>query len=269
MALVAWIKLIIVGIVQGLTEPLPISSSGHMVIVQYFLNLPIDSLFLEIVLNFASLIAIVIFFRKRLWFVVFGTLKYIIKREDTDLKAFKFMLLIVVGTIPAGIGGLLFGSLFASMLSLLTVGIALLITGSFLWFVHRHSLENKAEELTFKDALFIGFFQLFALLPGISRSGATLTGGLLKKIKFETVFEYSFMLYIPISIMAMGYEIYGLSGGLSYDLMPLTAAFILTTITTYIALKFFFFTVRSGYLKYFAWYCFSVGILSISLFLFA
>lgn len=266
MGIMAWLKLMIVGIVQGLTEPLPISSSGHMVIAQYFMNLPIDSLFLEIVLNFASLIAIVIFFRKRIMFVVTGTLRYIFKREEADYKAFRFAVLIVVGTIPAGFGGWLFGSYFVSLLSLLTVGLALLVTGSFLWLVQRHSLENEREELTFNDALFIGMFQLLALLPGISRSGATVTGGLLKKIKFETVFEYSFMLYIPISIAAMGYEIYGMSDGLQYDLLPLSAAFMATTITTYFALKFFLFSVRSGYLKYFAWYCFFIGTFSIVLY---
>ncbi len=267
MEIIAWLKLLLVGIVQGLTEPLPISSSGHMVLMQYFLDLPIDSLFLEIVLNFASLIAIVIFFRKRLWYVIHGTIRYLIRREAADLPAFRFMVLIVIGTIPAGIGGLLFGSLLASLLSLLTVGLALLVTGSFLLLVHRHSLTNTRETLTIKDALFVGAFQVISLLPGISRSGATVTGGLLKRLRFETVFEFSFMLYIPISIAAMGYELYGLSDGLQYDLLQLLAAFIATTITTYIALKFFLFSVKSGYLKYFSWYCYGVGTLSIMLYI--
>ncbi len=254
------LKYIILGIVQGVTEPLPISSSGHMIITRYFIDIPSTDYFLEIVLNFASLIAIVIIYHKRIWTLITGNFNFVFKRNKMYRAQFDYLILVIIGVIPAGIAGLLLKTFIEdTFLTLISVGISLLVTGTFLLIVQRQSVENTKETLSKKDALFIGVFQVFALLPGISRSGSTFIGGLFRRLNFEKVLEFSFMLYIPISLATMALEIPNISG-VDHPLIPLSAAFIMSIVFTYLAFKFFVHVVKQGNLKYFAYYCFVVGV---------
>lgn len=257
------LKYIILGIVQGITEPLPISSSGHMIITRHFIDIPSTDYFLEIMLNFASLIAIVIIYHKRIWALITGNFNFVIKRNNMYRVQFDYLLLIIIGVIPAGIAGFLLKTFIeGTFLTLISVGISLLVTGIFLLVVQRQSIENTKDMLTKKDALFIGVFQVFALLPGISRSGSTFIGGLFRKLSFEKVLEFSFMLYIPISVASMALEIPNI-GTITHPIGPLLAAFLMSTVFTYLAFKLFVHVVKQGNLKYFAYYCFVVGIASI------
>lgn len=254
------LKYIILGIVQGITEPLPISSSGHMIITRYFIDIPSSDYFLEIVLNFASLIAIVIIYHKRIWELIAGNFKFVFKRNKIYRGQFDYLLLIIIGVIPAGIAGFVLKTFIEdTFLTLISVGISLLVTGSFLLIVQRQSVENTKETLSIKDAVFIGVFQVFALLPGISRSGSTFIGGLFRKLSFEKVLEFSFMLYIPISVATMVLEIPNI-GRIDHPTLPLISAFIMSIVFTYLAFKLFVHVVKQGNLKYFAYYCFVVGI---------
>lgn len=265
---IEFLKYLFVGIIQGITEPLPISSSGHLVIVQTFLNIPSMDLFLEITLNFASFIAVVILFREKIMALVRGNYLYIFKKDSKYKKDFDYAWLILIGVLPAGLIGLVFRDLFDGFLTLLSVGISLLITGTFLLIVQSKSTNNQRNDLDYKDALFIGFFQVFALIPGISRSGSTFIGGLFRKIRFVDVIEFSFMMYIPISIATMALEVIRFNGLNGVPLINIIGAFTMSLIFTYLAFKWFIYMVREGNLKYFGFYCFIVGALSIIIYFF-
>ncbi len=254
------LKYIFLGIIQGFTEPLPISSSGHLVIFQELFNLSIEGINFEIIVNTGSLIAIVIIFYKDIVSLVKNSFLYLFKKQNKFKKDFLYVVMLVIAVIPAGLVGFIFKDSFDTISdNLWVVGISLLITALALSLVGKAAVENTFEELTFIDALVIGLFQVFALIPGISRSGSTMVGGLSRKIKFEDAMKFSFLLYIPISIAASLLSILDLSGSEDTFIAGYVGAFLVSIITTYFAVKWFFKMVRKGNLKYFSFYCFTVG----------
>lgn len=259
------IEYIILGIVQGLTEPLPVSSSGHMLIFKSLFKMSVlKDLNIEIIANFGSFIAICFIYRKKIWNIIKDFFMYIKTKDKKYYTNFKYALLIVLGTIPAGIAGLFFKDAFASISSNIKyVGIALLITAFFLFLVKNIDGNKDDQDITWKDALIIGLVQILALLPGISRSGSTLTAGLLLGIKKDKAFDFSFMLYLPISIATM---ILGVSDLVSTNkelLFPYFVSMLMAFIFTYLSLNFFKNMVINKKLKYFVYYCIIVGILVI------
>jgi len=258
------IKYIFLGMIQGFTEPLPISSSGHLVIFQKLFDLSIEGLNFEIIVNTGSLIAIIIIFYKDIVSLVKNTFLYVFKRQDEFKKDFLYVVMLLVAVIPAGLVGFIFKDSFDNISdNLWIVGASLLITAFALSIVGKAAVSNTNEEITFIDALIIGIFQVFALIPGISRSGSTMVGGLSRKIKFEDTMKFSFLLYIPISLAASLLSILDLSGSEDIFILGYIGAFLSSIITTYIAVKWFFKMVRKGNLKYFSIYCFTVGTLVI------
>ncbi len=258
------LKYIFLGIIQGFTEPLPISSSGHLVIFQKLFDLSIEGLNFEIIVNTGSLIAIIIIFYKDIVSLVKNTFLYVFKRQDEFKKDFLYVVMLLVAVIPAGLVGFIFKDSFDNISdNLWIVGASLLITAFALSIVGKAAVSNTNEEITFIDALIIGIFQVFALIPGISRSGSTMVGGLSRKIKFEDTMKFSFLLYIPISLAASLLSILDLSGSEDIFILGYIGAFLSSIITTYIAVKWFFKMVRKGNLKYFSIYCFTVGTLVI------
>lgn len=254
------IKYMFLGMIQGFTEPLPISSSGHLVIFQELFNISIEGLNFEIIVNTGSLIAIIILFYKDIISLIKNTFLYLFKKQAEYKRDFLYVLMLFIAVIPAGLIGFLFKDSFDTISdNLWVVGISLLITALALNFVGKEAVENTNEELTFLDALIIGIFQVFALIPGISRSGSTMVGGLTRKIRFEDTMKFSFLLYIPISLAASLLSIMDLSSSDDTFIAGYIAAFIVSIITTYFAVKWFFKMVRKGNLKYFSIYCFSIG----------
>ncbi|MFW5894913.1 MAG: undecaprenyl-diphosphate phosphatase [Bacillota bacterium] len=261
------LKYLFLGALQGITEPLPISSSGHLVIAQAFMNMPNVDYLLEVWLNFASLIAVIVLFRKKIGALIKGNIDFIFKRDQEARPHFEYALAILIGILPAGIVGFLLNDFLSTFfLNLMSVGIALFVTGVLLLFVQKESVENVGTDVSYKDALVIGLFQVLALAPGLSRSGTTVVGGLFRKLEATKVIDFSFMLYIPISIASMGLEAINVK---SFDHPPsgFILSFILSGIFTYFALKLFVHLVKKGDLKYFAAYCFTVGAFSIIMYL--
>ncbi len=258
---------IILGIIQGFTEPIPVSSSGHLVIFQNLFNLDaLNDLNFAIFSNFGSLIAIIIVFRKDIW-KLFKDFIYYIKTKEAKYKSgFKYVLLVVIGTIPAGICGLLFNDVIEKYLSNVKyVGVALLVTALFLFLIRKLKGKKDDREITVKDAIQIGLFQVVALLPGISRSGATLVGGMFSGLKREAAFKFSFMLYIPISIATM---ILGVKDTIEVGidvslLMNYILGAIAAAIVTFFATKWFKDIMLKGKLIYFVYYCLIAGALVI------
>lgn len=261
------IRYIILGLIQGLTEPIPVSSSGHLLIFQRLLDgIDIDFGILSIVTNFGSLIAIVLIFRKDIFNLIKSFFNYLKSKDKKYYNDYKYCWLIVIGTIPAGIMGLIVTKL--GIFDFLEenvkfVGFTLLVTALFLYLIKDLKGKKKDSDLTYKDAIIIGLFQVVALIPGISRSGATIVGGMKRHLTRDTAFQYSFMLYIPISIATM---VLGVKDLIELNpntetLMYYGIATVIAGFVTYFSTKWFRNLVRNGKLIYFVYYCLVVGTL--------
>lgn len=256
------IKYILLGLVQGFTEPLPISSSGHLVIFEELFNIRTADLNFEIFVNAGSLIAIVFFYRNFLLELIKKSFSFVFKKQQEYKKDFYYVLFLIVGVIPAGLVGYFFKNYIESALkNIIVVGFSLLITSIALNLVAKKAQnEDLKEDINLEDAGTIGLFQVFALIPGISRSGVTMVGGLSRNIKFEETMRFSFLLYIPISLGAL------LLGILDFRAETVfvpgyIAGFIVSLFSTYVAIQVLFRMVKQGNLKYFSMYCMIVGFL--------
>lgn len=265
------IKYIILGILQGITEPLPISSSGHIYIIKAILNTTIfNDLSLEIFLNFASFIAIILIFRKDVWELIKGFINYIKTHGKESKNEFKYCWLLVIGTIPVGLLGFFAKDLLEDLLSknIFLVGIGFLITGLSLLLVLDTKGTKKDKDITVRDAILIGIFQAVAIAPGISRSGMTLVGCLLNGLDNKTSLKYSFMLYLPVSVATMVSGIKDFNARtfdiniILYYIVGMIAAGLLT----YLSYNWLTKVVEKGKLWRFSIYLFAVAIFTIMLF---
>lgn len=258
------LKFLLLGLFQGLTEPIPISSSGHLLIAQYFLDVEIEgsnSTF-ALLVNSASLIAVLIIYRKDIKRLIVNGLNYFkVKNEETK-RDFMFVIYLVAATIPAGLIGVLFQDQIDEKLStIVTVGATLILTGVGLWLIRNMHGQRKDGNMTMKDAIIIGCAQAVALIPGISRSGATIVAAMARGINQETALRFSFLLFIPISLGGAVLSISDIlnAENLAEMAIPYSVAFLGSLIATYFSLKWFMNIMAKGQLKYFAIYCFIVG----------
>lgn len=263
------ISSIFLGIVQGLTEFLPISSSGHLVLFQNLLGFREPELLLDCSLHLGTLLAVCIYLRSELKLMLFEIWKSLIDlikvggiKRSFDGKPHAFLaIMVLMGTLPTLLIGLLFRSSIENLFGSVTaVGIMLLATGLILA-ITRLLPEGygKRNELTLLVALAVGAAQGLALLPGISRSGATIVSGLVCGLKRDMAARFSFLLAIPAitgaTLVQLNAEAIGQVG-----LLPLTAGFIAAALVGLIALKILMGIVRKGKLFYFAPYCWALGL---------
>ncbi len=260
-----FIKYIILGIIQGITEPLPISSSGHLVLIKNLFNTNmLNDVNFEIFVNFGSFLAIFFIFRKEIIKLLKGFFGLIFTKEKKKYQPdFKYCLLIIVGSIPAGIAGILFKSkIDAFSENLKILGIAFLITALALFLVRNCNGKKNDNDLTYKDALIIGLMQMIALVPGISRSGAVLVGCLLCGLNKEASLKYTFMLYFPVSVASMGLGLLDLmeAGNISSLLLPYFVGLLFASLVTYFSYQWLSDWVKKGKLWKFSIYCLCLGI---------
>lgn len=261
------IKYFFLGFVQGFTEPIPISSSGHLVILRELFGVTeVKGLSFEILVNFGSLLAVLIIYRKDIYRLIENGIRYITTRDHAAKSDFQFILFLIIATIPTGILGVLFEDYIEAELSTVSViGYTLLITGIALWIIRNLRGNKNDGDVTIKDAIIIGIAQAVALIPGISRSGATIVAAMLVGMKSEAALRFSFLLYIPVSlgitIMSAG-DILG-DENISVLAIPYILAFAASLVASYYSLRWFMNVMARGNLKYFAIYCFIVGILVI------
>lgn len=188
---------IILGFIQGMTEFLPISSSGHLIIIREFLNIGTDlDLAFDAVLQLATSLAVLVYFRREFIKLFFAFLK-LISRKVIDAEEKILLFAIVLGTIPAVVFGLLLEDYMGTTFRSAELVAGMLLLGSLLFFVAEKFAVQK-QELTVRKGIWIGFFQVLALLPGMSRSGATISGGLLFGLTREKAARFSFLLSFPI-----------------------------------------------------------------------
>ncbi|MDM5277859.1 undecaprenyl-diphosphate phosphatase [Paenibacillus silvae] len=262
--IILWLKYFFLGIVQGATEPIPVSSSGHLIITQRLMGLKQNGLSFEILTNTASLIAIVFIFREDIMKLITGGWGYLRTRKSEYRADFMFCLYIVIGTIPAAVAAVLFKDKIEDIFSsVYTVAVALLITGVALWLIRNLRGRKQDGDLKTKDAVLVGLAQAVALIPGISRSGATVIASIAVGMKQETALKFSFMLYIPISIggLIMGASDIAHDPNRAQLAIPYLIAFITTLIVTYFSMRWFMGIMARGNLKYFSYYCFAAGTL--------
>ncbi|WP_373896237.1 undecaprenyl-diphosphate phosphatase [Virgibacillus natechei] len=260
------LQYLFLGLVQGITEPIPISSSGHIIIARELFGIEARGLSFEIFVNFASLLAVLVIYRQSIYRLIKNGYLFLTKQEEQAKSDFQFIIYLVIGTIPVGVVGLLFGDVIGEALSSTNVvGYTLLITAVAIWMIRNLKGRKNDGDLTSKDAIIVGLAQAVAVTPGISRSGASIVASMLVGMKQETALRFSFLLYIPVSLGTSILEIPEIIRDPNIDalMIPYLIAFIAAFIATYFALKWFINIMAKGNLAYFSYYCVIVGILVI------
>jgi undecaprenyl-diphosphatase len=256
------IKYLLLGAFQGFTEPIPISSSGHLQFAQHIFGITMENFTFELLVNSASLIAVLIIYRQDLIRLISNGWEYLTTKNEHAKTDFRFIIYLIVGTIPAGVLGILLDDWIKEHLSnIRTVAISLIITGIALYLIRNLRGRKNDGDLTLKDALIVGFAQAVALIPGISRSGATIVAAMARGMKQETALRYSFLLYIPVSLGGMVLSISDLVNDPHlHDLfVPYVLAFFSSLVASYFSLKWFMNVMAKGNLIIFALYCLIVG----------
>lgn len=261
-------KYLFLGLVQGISEPIPISSSGHLIIAQHLLGIEVKDLSFEVIVNTASLIAVILVYKNQIAKLSVSSYQYIVKREETKKDDFNLVIYLIIGTIPAALFGLLFNDFIGENLkSTFTVGIALLLTAISLFLIRNIKGTKDMKKIGWKEALLVGLGQSIALIPGVSRSGATVVTGMLTGMNRDTALMFSFLLYIPVSLGASILEIPDMfSQHITTDyLIAYAIAFVASLVGTYFALKWFIDVMKKGKLIYFSIYCLFLAIITLFL----
>jgi undecaprenyl-diphosphatase len=252
----------VLGIVQGLTEFLPVSSSGHLELGKALLgdtSVPKESMIFTVVLHFATALSTIVVFRKDILEIIRELLKF---EWNSNTQ---FILKIIISMIPAALIGVFFETELESLFSnnIVLVGAMLIITGLLLLLADR--AQNTTKNVNFKNAFVVGIAQAVAILPGISRSGATISTAVLLGIDKTKAARFSFLMVIPLIFGKIFKDLF--SGELTYEgaqFSSLSLGFIAAFLSGLVACTWMIRLVKNSQLKYFAYYCSLVGIIAIS-----
>ena len=255
------IDAIILGIIQGLTEFLPVSSSGHLELGKAILgdnSVPEESLLFTVILHFATALSTIVVFRKDVWEIISGLLQFKWNEES------KFSIKIILSMLPAIFIGLFFEERLEAFFggNVRFVGFMLLITAVLLYFADKATNTNK--KVSFKNAFIVGISQAIAMLPGISRSGATISTSVLLGVDKSKAARFSFLMVVPLIFGKIAKDL--LSGDLTFtgeNNLAMGAGFIAAFIAGLAACTWMIKLVRKSKLSYFAIYCLVVGLIAI------
>ncbi|MCH8568005.1 MAG: undecaprenyl-diphosphate phosphatase [Balneolales bacterium] len=269
------IEAFLLGLVQGVTEFLPISSSGHLRLAAFFLGQDLDTdLLFDLIVHFGTLFSIFIYFRERLTKLVFSVFRILkqpiagFKNWDNDYEL-RFNTFILISMIPAAVAGFTIRdqveTVFANPIGISTM---FLVTGTMLYATK--FFDEGTKGLTLKNTFIVGIAQAFALLPGISRSGATISMAVFLGIKREDIANFTFIMMIPVVAGAtlvdlLKLQVTGLPEGM---LLPLIIGFFTALLSGYYALKYLIILFKSKGIFYFAWYCWAIGLIGLGYFLY-
>ncbi len=257
---------LIFGIVQGITEFLPISSTAHIIITELLLGYNFPGLAFEIYLHLASVFAVMVYFRRELWAMIKGFFLYFSDRSVENRIHFYFGLYIIVATLITGSLGLLLKNLVVDVMKTPSfIAAALAVTGTALIFIERFKEygSRNEEKMTFLDSIIVGFGQTLAVLPGISRSGSTLIAALWAGLDRDTAVRYSFLLFIPVILGSTVLAVNDVSVAIwgAIGTAPLLVSFIATFIFSLVGIVWLIDFLKRGRLLYFAVYCYLVAFL--------
>jgi len=266
-----FLQSILLGIIQGLTEFLPISSSGHLVIAPYFFGWdipPQDAFVFDVLVQVATLAAVIVYFWRDLLAIGRALFTGIRSKELMADPDSRLGIYILLATIPAGLIGFLIKDLVEQAFNSPTAtGILLLVTAGLLVTAERVGARSRElDQVDWKDALVVGLFQALAIFPGISRSGATITGGMTRNLKREPAARFSFLISIPIMIAAGVLAVIDLAKmpGSAESIYVLAAGMFAAAITGYFAIRWLLQYLTRRPLYGFAVYCAVVGSLTLA-----
>ncbi len=255
------LKALLLGIIQGLTEFLPVSSSGHLELANYFFGergIPKDQVLMTVTLHLATVLATLIVFRKDIQSILMG----VFRREKSALQYAGF---IILSMIPAVFIGLVFEDVIDALFdsNILLVGSMLILTG--IGLLVSDKVKGGKLQIRNASALLIGFAQAIAILPGISRSGATIGTALLLGVNREEAARFSFLMVIPVILGKVALDI--IQGDYTHTTLPFTVllvGFFAALISGYFACRWMISIVRRARLAYFGWYCLTIGLIGVA-----
>ncbi len=261
------IRSIVLGIIQGLTEFLPVSSSGHIELAKYFLGYTgtaEESIFLTVVLHLATALSTVLVFRKDVAEIFKGLFSAFSKNGFQKNEQWDFSIKIILSMIPAAMVGIIFEEQMETLFDkqIILVGCMLLLTGVLLFLADR--AKNTKKKVSFVHSIIIGISQALAIMPGISRSGATISTSVLLGIDRTRAAKFSFLMVVPLILGKVAKDI--LDADLKFDsssTLELGLGFLAAFLTGLFACTWMIKIVKNSQLKYFSYYCFAVGIFAI------
>ena len=261
---------ILLGIVQGITEFLPVSSSGHLVLVPFLLGwkIPTDQAFIfDVLVQIGTLLAVIVYFWRDLWGILRGLYRAALRRSLADEPDAKLGLLLILATIPAGLAGLLLKDLVEqAFASPRATGFFLLVTAVLLWVAETVGKRSRPlASLTWKDALWIGAAQALSIFPGISRSGSTIAAGVSRHFQRADAGRFSFLMMIPVMSAAGLLSFLDLLEAPNFaSFLPIVlAGFITSALVGYACIAWLLRFLNRNSLKGFAYYCLGAGLLLI------
>jgi len=261
---------IILGIIQGLTEFLPISSSAHLVITPYIFgwHIPAQEGFIfDVLVQLGTLLAVIFYFRKDLYQIIVGVINGLIRRRPFSDPMSRLGWILILATIPAVIAGVLFKDLVERAFgSPLAAGLFLLGTAAFLGIAEWVGKRNRQfDTMNWMDGLIVGLFQVISLLPGISRSGSTITGGMIRNLDRPSAARFSFLMSVPVMLGAGALASVDLikSPTFTMQIPTLIAGFIASAIIGYLSIRWLLSYLIKHPLYFFAIYCLALSIITI------
>ena len=258
------LEAIILGIIQGATEFLPISSSGHSVLVPAIFGLSQPTLSMSVIAHLGTLLAVIIYFNRELWQIIATAVKSLKERQPMAYPESRLAWYIVVGSIPAALAGVLLEAQFETVFANARWAAAFLIGTAAILIIGERLLSGQKQlaSMTWLDALVIGLFQAVALLPGISRSGSTIMAGLTCGLNRELAARYSFLMSVPVILGAGLLQLSEpLAGSLRVELPVLLATFVTAAVVGYLCIHLVITWLRQRNLYPFALYCATFGLL--------
>ncbi len=265
----SYLQAVISGVVQGLTEFLPISSSAHLVLLQYLLNWQLDStqaFVFNVLVQLGTLAAVIFYFRRDLFYIGIAFIKGIIKGRPFAAYEARLGWLIIIATIPAGLIGYFFqDQVEAAFTSPLFAGVALLVTALIMFIAEKVSFQiGEMQETNLLDAIVMGLAQALAIFPGISRSGITISGGMIRHLRRDTAGKFSFLMSIPIMLAAGGLSAYNFATTATLSewrsfLPIMIIGFLTAMIVGYVSIRWLLTFITKHSLIYFSVYCALLG----------
>ena len=263
-----WLQVFILAIVQGITEFLPVSSSAHLILVPVLTDWPDQGLAFDVALHLGSLSAVLIYFRRDILDMTVSWGRSLTTRQLDDDARLAWA--VILGTIPVGLAGLLLKDTIETVLrSPIYLSIGLIAFGLLLgWADWRHRGSRSEHQMTWKDVLFIGCAQALALFPGTSRSGITMTAALMLGLSREASARFSFLLSIPVIVLACGLETIELiKSQVAVDWLHMAAGVLLSGISAYLCIHYFLAFIKRIGMQPFVIYRIVLGVLLLWVFL--
>lgn len=270
---------IFLGLVQGMTEFIPVSSSGHLVITRDILGIQEGGLAFDVMLHVGTLVAVFAYYWKDLWLLAKDFILLLCQLAAYPFVSKKpklcnanhphrvLLLMLMAGSVPTALIGFIFNDLFKTLFeSVYFVGYTLLITGTLLWMSNRMLQGRKRmQDMRLWDALVVGVLQGLAITPGISRSGSTIFAGLFRGFNRELATRFSFLLSVPAILGAVileGRDVFEAGAGTD-QLLPILAGFLVSAISGYFAIRFLIKLISQKKLHYFSYYTWALGLVII------